>query len=144
MRATRRSVDVRRKSGDMISRIFALLLLGAALAGVGSCGEAQGRAAEATPTIAYGTRVQVITPKLGDGWHEGLVGKVGACLAVMVAREGERVSFDAFRFDQITRLRVHQGQSAPAGAAQANPAAGDWTEVPVAPLRALHGDCTPF
>lgn len=122
----------------------ALLLVGGALAGVGSCGEAQDRTAGAAPTIAYGTRVQVISPTLGEGWREGVVGKVGECLAVMVAREGTQVSFRGLRFDQITRLRVDQGQSAPAGAAQANAAAGGWTEVPVAPLRAQHGDCTPF
>lgn len=128
----------------MISRISALLLLGAALVGVGSCGEAQGRAAAAEPTIAYGSRVQVISPRLGEGWREGVVGKVGDCLAVMVAREGSRASFDGLRFDQITRLRVHQGQPTPVGAAQANAAGDRWTEVPVAPLRARHGDCTPF
>lgn len=122
----------------------ALLLLCAALAGVGSCGEAPGRAAGAAPTIAYGNRVLVISPTLGEGWREAVVGTVGECLAVLVPREGERASFQGLRFDQITRLRVHQGQSAPADAAQANAGAGRWTEVPMAPLRARHGDCTPF
>ncbi|HEY7766551.1 hypothetical protein [Longimicrobium sp.] len=128
----------------MISRISALLLLGSALVGVDSCGEARGRAAGAAPTIAYGNRVQVISPMLGEGWREGVVGKVGECLEVMVPREGSRASFHGLRFDQITRLRVRQAQPSPAGAAQANAVAGGWTEVPVAPLRERHGDCTPF
>jgi hypothetical protein len=130
--------------------LLAAALLAAAPAA--AAGQAA-RAAAPAPQPAYGARVQIMSPRLGTGWHTGVVGRVGACLAVMIQREGgESPAFTAVRFDEVDRLRMssrYDGRPDAAGRpAEYRPGldtTGErWIEVAVQPLRARYGDCTPF
>lgn len=111
-----------------------LLMLAAVMAGPPREVQAQTRPASPAPAIEYGTRVQVVSPRLGTAWHTGVVGRVGACLAVMIPDGENPTHFTVVRFDEATRLRVAEGRAS----------ATRWTEVPVAPLRERHAGCTPF
>lgn len=112
-------------------------------------------AAAEGPDVAYGARVRIMSPRLGDGWHSGVVGRVGSCFAVLVPQhDGERVrGFSAIRFEQITRLRLsgrYDGRpSGPSGRpAEYRPGMDTigepWSELAIAPLQRRYGDCTPF
>lgn len=110
-------------------------------------------AAGAQPRVEYGARVRVVAPAAGPGWHAGLVGRVGACLAVMVPRDPDHsASFHALRFAEIDSLRIstrYPGTPDARGRARLYRAGADtvgegWADVPVAPLRARYARCTPF
>lgn len=106
-------------------------------------------AAEAPPAVEYGSRVQIVSAGAGADWHIGVVGRVGACLAVMVARGDDSTAFVAIPLEEVTRLRVSERRPLPSpagGEKAAEPAAeaDAWTEVAVGRLRDPHGNCTPF
>ena len=116
---------------------------------------ASGPSRGAVPDVAYGARVRIMSPRLGEGWHSGVVGRVGTCLAVMVPQQdGERVTgFSAIRFEHITRLRLsgrYDGRpSGPSGRPVEYRAGMDtigepWSELAIAPLQRRYGGCTPF
>lgn len=119
------------------------------LAATCACGEAAVRPAETTPSVEYGSRVQVVSARVGEDWHSGVVGRVGACLAVMVARGDDSTAFVAIPFGDVTRLRVSDARPSPSPAsggqaADVAPRPDAWTEIPAGPLRAAYGNCTPF
>ena len=140
------------QTGRVPSLVLALLLFASAP----SAAQTQARALARTPEIvvAYGARVRVMAPRLEPGWHSGVVGRVGSCLAVMVPqREGNRVAgYAAIPLGDVTRLRLsgrYDGRMGTSGKAVEYRPGMDtvgeaWIEVPVEPLRRRHAECSPF
>ena len=108
------------------------------------------------PTLAHGARVQFkprASPRASvAAWQSGVMGTVGPCLAVMVPDSwSEPRRFDVRLVDSIAAIRVSSrfdGLPGPDGTPRvyripADTAGESWRELPIAPLRARYGGCTP-
>jgi hypothetical protein len=97
--------------------------------------------AEPEASLTQGAAVQVQARALGRGWHDGSVGAVGPCVAIMVPfnREGEGViAYKPVFIDSATHIRVPAGAVARSDSARLS---APWRILPIAAVRRAYGGC---